>query len=298
MPVASAVRRIGRLIPLQWRVRVRDLYLRLSEPRVRRLYERTPVAPRYLGPDDLEALAAEFPVENQVYRYDPETLESRGEERASFLLQFVKGRGTYLEIGSADGMVLHSLAARGHEAIGVDIEAKNLDARARASGVRFIQTDATRLCFPDESMDVVFSYGTFEHLPDPDATFAEIVRVLKRGGYAYIHFAGLGWTYRGAHMYKTFGIPFITALFTRETIDRYVAERRLPHYFPWVNNWPIERFRDLFAKYEPRMERISYRETKDRFHFAFLRRFMAHARRAPSFDSLLVDQVEGLFRKR
>ena len=298
MPVRSIIRRVGRLIPVKWRLRAIDWALRMQEPGVRRLYDRTTVAPDYLGIDDLDALAREFPVETQTYLYDPDTLEDRGEERAKLMLPFVKGKGTFLEIGAADGMVLRALAERGHTAIGVDIEAGNLDARARAAGVRFIQTDATRLCFPDESIDVVYSFATFEHLPDPDATFAEITRVLKKGGYAYIDFAGLGWTYRGAHMYKTFGIPFITALFTRETIDRYVAEHQLPHYFPWVNNWPIERFREVFRKYEPRMERISYSETKDRFHFAFLRRFMAHARRAPSFDSLLVDHVEGVFRKR
>ena len=99
-------------------------------------------------------------------------------------------------------------------------------------------------------------------------------------------------------MYKSIGIPFITALFTRETIDRYCIEHDLPHDFPYVNNWPIERFRAMFAHFEPVLERLSYQETKDRFHFPFLRRFMAHARRAPSFDSLLVDQVEVLFRKR
>ncbi|NUQ20214.1 MAG: class I SAM-dependent methyltransferase [Gemmatimonadaceae bacterium] len=294
----SLARRLGRVIPVKWRLRAIEGVLRLQEPGVRRLYNRTAVAPNYLTIDDLDALAREFPVERQTYLYDADTLEKRGEERARPLLDLVAGKGTFLEIGAADGMVLRAIAQRGHTAIGVDILASNLDARAREAGVRFIQTDATRLCFPDESVDVVYSFATFEHLPDPDATFAEIVRVLKKGGYACIDFAGLGWTYRGAHMYKTFGIPFITALFTRETIDRYVAEHQLPHYFPSINNWPIERFREVFRKYEPQMERIRYSETKDRFHFRFIRRFMPHLRRAPSFDSLLVDQVEGLFRKR
>jgi SAM-dependent methyltransferase len=195
-------------------------------------------------------------------------------------------------------MVLRAVASRGHFAIGIDIQAANLDARARAAGVHFIRTDATRLCFADESFDVVFTFATFEHLPDPESTFAEIARVLKKGGVACIDFAGLGWSPHGAHMYKTFGVPYITALFTRETIDQHVAAHRLDHYFPWVNNWPIERYRALFERYDSGMERLSYRETKNRFHFPFLRRFMPHLRRSPSFDSLLVDSVEGVFRKR
>ncbi len=265
---------------------------------MRALFERTTVASDYLGPDELHALAREFPVDAPTYLYDPDTLARRGEERARELLPLVAERSRFLEIGAADAMVLRSVAERGHQAIGIDIEARNIDPRARAAGVHFIRTDATLLCFPDRAFDLVFTFGTFEHLPDPDSTFAEIVRVLRPGGHAYIHFAGLGWSPHGAHMYKTLGIPYITALFARDTIDRYVAEQRLDHYFPWVNNWPIERYRALFERYEPMMERLSYRETKNRFHFSFLRRFMPHVRRAPSFDSLLVDQVEGLFRKR
>lgn len=294
----STLRRIGRFVPLSWRICARDWILRMQETRVRALYRRTSVAPDFLRADDLDALAREFPATPPSYLYDQETLLRRGEERAETLLPFVSGRGAFLEIGAADGMVLRAVASRGHLAIGIDIEAGNLDARALAAGVNFIRTDATQLCFADESFDVVFSFATFEHLPDPESTLSEIARVLKKGGHAYIDFAGLGWSPHGAHMYKTFGIPYITALFARETIEGYVAEHQLDHYFPWVNNWPIERFRDVFERGEARMERVMYRESKNRFHFPFLRRFMAHARRAPSFDSLLVDRVEAIFRKR
>lgn len=294
----SLLRRLARLVPLRWRENLKQLILRLQEPRVRKLYELTPAASNYLGPDDLHRLAREFPVTPPTYLYDPDTLEQRGEERARELLPLVSGRSTFLEIGAADGMVLRSVAERGHLAIGIDIEAKNLDRRARSGGVHFIRTDATRLCFPDEAFDIVFTFGTFEHLPDPESTFSEITRVLRVGGHAYVHFAGLGWSPHGAHMYKTFGIPYITVLFARDTIDRYVEDQQLTHYFPWVNNWSIERYRALFERYEPTMERLSYRETMNRYHFSFLRSFMPHMRRAPSFDSLLVDQVEALFRKR
>ena len=272
--------------------------LRLQEPGVRRLYERTAVAPEYLTIDDLDALAREYPVQPPAYSYEADTREARGEERAQLVLPLVSRPSVFVEIGARDGMVLWAIAKRGHTAIGVDLETGLVDPRARAAGAQFINTDATRLCLPDESVDVVCTFATFEHLPDPEATFAEITRVLKKGGHAYIDFAGLGWTYRGAHMYKSIGIPFITALFTRETIDRYAVAQQLPHDFPYVNNWPIERYRELFAKYGAQMERRSYRETKDRHQFPFLRRFMSHARRAPSFDSLLVDQVQALFRKR
>jgi ubiquinone/menaquinone biosynthesis C-methylase UbiE len=283
---------------VSWRLSIIHSVLRLREPGVRRLYERTAVAPEYLTIEDLGTLAREYPVQPSVYSYDTDAREERAEERAQIVLPLVSRPSVFVEIGARDGMVLWAIAKRGHTAIAVDIESGLLDPRARDVGVQFIQTDATQLCFPDNSVDVVCTFGTFEHLPDPEATFVEIIRVLKPGGHAYIDFAGLGWTYRGAHMYKSIGIPFITALFRRETIEQYAAEQQLPRDFPYVNNWPIERYRTVFKKYAREMEELSYRETKDRFHFAFLRRFMSHARRAPSFDSLLVDQVQGLFRKR
>ena len=294
----SIVRRLARLVPVSWRLRAINWKLRLEEPGVRRLYERTAVAPDYLTIEDLATLAREFPVQPPTYSYEADAREARGEERAALVLPLVSRPSIFVEIGARDGMVLWAIAKRGHTAIGVDLETGLVDPRARAAGAHFINSDATRLCFPDESIDVVCTFATFEHLPDPEATFAEITRVLKKGGHAYIDFAGLGWTYRGAHMYKSLGIPFITALFKRETIDRYAVEHQLPHDFPYVNNWSIERYRSLFTRNSAQMERRSYRETKDRFRFPFLRRFMSHARRAPSFDSLLVDQVQVLFRKR
>lgn len=294
----SMLRRLARLVPVEWRLRAIGWKLRAEEPGVRRLYNRTEPAKDYLSLDDLRVLAHEFPVLPQTYSYDPEALAKRGEERAALVLPLVSRPSVFVEIGARDGMVLGSIARRGHMAIAVDIEIGVIDPRARAAGIHFINTDATQLCFPNDSIDVVYSFATFEHLPDPESTVAEIARVLKPGGHAYIDFAGLGWTHRGAHMYKSIGIPFVTALFERETIDRYVAEKGLPGDFPYVNNWPIERFRKLFSSFEPTLERRFYRETKDRFQFPFLRRFMAHAKRAPSFDSLLVDQVECLLRKR
>lgn len=294
----SLLRRAARLVPLSWRKRVIDWILLAREPGIRRLYERTQVAPDFLGANDMAVLAREYPVMPSDYSYEPDAREQRGEKRASLVLPLVSRPSVFVEIGARDGMVLAAIAKRGHTAIAVDIEIGVIDPRAQAAGTHFINTDATQLCMADESVDVVYTFATFEHLPDPDATLSEIARVLKKGGHAYIDFAGLGWTYRGGHMYKSIGIPFITALFTRETIDRYCIEHGLPYDFPYVNNWPIDRFRALFKRFEPVLELRSYRETKDRFHFPFLRRFMAHARRAPSFDSLLVDQVEALFRKR
>lgn len=51
-----------------------------------------------------------------------------------------------------------------------------------ASNVTFIESEAERLPFEDESFDVVISNGVIDLIPDKDAVFGEIHRVLVPGG--------------------------------------------------------------------------------------------------------------------
>lgn len=63
---------------------------------------------------------------------------------------------------------------------------------SRASGVRssYIQADASRLPFSDDSIDLVFSNQLPSCISDPDRVFAEVARVLRKGGV--FAFATLG----------------------------------------------------------------------------------------------------------
>jgi ubiquinone/menaquinone biosynthesis C-methylase UbiE len=51
-----------------------------------------------------------------------------------------------------------------------------------AANVEFVESEAERLPFPDASFDVVISNGVIDLIPDKDAVFAEIHRVLKPRG--------------------------------------------------------------------------------------------------------------------
>jgi SAM-dependent methyltransferase len=46
--------------------------------------------------------------------------------------------------------------------------------------------DATKMTFPSATYDVVVSWSAFEHIDNPGAALAEVARVLRPGGVAYI----------------------------------------------------------------------------------------------------------------
>jgi arsenite methyltransferase len=96
-----------------------------------------------------------------------------------------------LDLGSGagtDSLVAAQMVGEQGRVIGVDMTPVML-AKARAaaaamglSNVDFIEGEAEHLPFPDESFDVVISNGVIDLIPDKDAVFSELSRVLVPGG--------------------------------------------------------------------------------------------------------------------
>jgi SAM-dependent methyltransferase len=96
-----------------------------------------------------------------------------------------------LDLGSGagtDSLVASQMAGEEGSVTGIDMTPKMLTkARAAAaemsiSNVEFVEGEAERLPFPDGSFDVVISNGVIDLIPDKDAVFAELFRVLAPGG--------------------------------------------------------------------------------------------------------------------
>jgi ubiquinone/menaquinone biosynthesis C-methylase UbiE len=87
-----------------------------------------------------------------------------------------------LEVGGGQG----ELAERMISELGADVTFVDLSARmvdlARARGIDAQEGDVQRLPFPNASYDTVVAAWMLYHVPDLDAAFAEIVRVLTPGG--------------------------------------------------------------------------------------------------------------------
>jgi arsenite methyltransferase len=61
-------------------------------------------------------------------------------------------------------------------------KARTAAAEMGATNVEFVEGEAERLPFPDASFDVVISNGVIDLVPDKDAVFTELFRVLSPGG--------------------------------------------------------------------------------------------------------------------
>jgi SAM-dependent methyltransferase len=96
-----------------------------------------------------------------------------------------------LDLGSGagtDSLVAAQMVGEQGHVTGIDMTPEML-AKARAaaaelgvSNVEFLEAEAEALPFPDESFDVVISNGVIDLIPDKDAVFAELFRVLAPGG--------------------------------------------------------------------------------------------------------------------
>jgi len=96
-----------------------------------------------------------------------------------------------LDVGSGagtDSLVASQMVGPSGSVTGIDMTVEML-AKAReaaaamgAENVFFLEGEAERLPFPDASFEVVISNGVIDLVPDKDAVFGEIHRVLAPGG--------------------------------------------------------------------------------------------------------------------
>ena len=123
-------------------------------------------------------------------------------------------RGRILDVGCGDGITDLSIALRTHcrgELVGVDpfrgferlprILAENgLPSDVIPPNLRFLAEDANRLPFPDDSFDVVISWGSLEHIAGGyERALREVRRVLRPQGLFFVH-PGLYFSNFGHHL--------------------------------------------------------------------------------------------------
>ncbi len=151
-------------------------------------------------------------------------------------------RGRILDVGCGDGITDLSIALRTgcRELIGIDpfrgyerlpgiVASNGLPADLVPGSLRFLPEDANRLPFPDDSFDVVLSWGSVEHMAGGYLqALREVKRVLKPEGLFMVA-PGLYYSTIGHHLDEFSDEPFFHLKKPREEIRRMVLERA-PRY--------------------------------------------------------------------
>ena len=89
-----------------------------------------------------------------------------------------------LSVGCSSGVELEYLAKFGH-VTGIDASYDAIQ-MCTNRGFNVFKEDITACSFPDESYDVIFAMDVLEHIPDHEAAYLKILRLLKKGGYIVI----------------------------------------------------------------------------------------------------------------
>jgi len=105
--------------------------------------------------------------------------------------QIVQGRRG-IDLGCGNGYDIYAMAKLNPDIkfFGIDVSdgifvarriTKNLD------NVFLVAALAEALPFKDQSFDFGYSYGVLHHLPDPEAGFSELTRIIQKGGGVFLY---------------------------------------------------------------------------------------------------------------
>jgi SAM-dependent methyltransferase len=157
--------------------------------------------------------------------------------------------GPYIALLKQNGPVRFAKTV-GRKVLGIDRKLrKALDREFGhpAKPARFLQMDASKMTFANNTFDVVYSFSVFEHLPDPEAVLREAVRVLRPGGVLFVS-THIYTAEGGCHDLRIFagdrdGIPYWAQL--RPAEKSKVVESC------YMNEWRLEKWKALFKEQCP-----------------------------------------------
>lgn len=185
-----------------------------------------------------------------------------------------------LEIGVGQGTDLAQFGEAGAHCFGVDITDNHLELTARNFAARGLsvdlrKADATKLPFPDDHFDCVYSFGVLHHIPEIDRVVAEIRRVLKPNGSVRI---ALYYKWSAVHLFCLLGLGLVTGRLFRLGYDGVLATIEMgadgQTVKPYVRLWTKSGVRRLFGAFA--IEDVSVHQLFFS-HFFPLRRLQAFA---------------------
>jgi SAM-dependent methyltransferase len=146
---------------------------------------------------------------------------------------------TVLELGCNRGYLLRGfLELEKFTAIGADLSTDALDAGRKAYGdmIKFVESTPASIPLSPESVDIVYTIDTVEHLSQPKEIFMEVFRVLRPGGLCLIHFNPWLNPY-GSHLEDIIPFPWPHVVFSMDTLLRVAAKLYESPSYPTACYW-------------------------------------------------------------
>lgn len=193
-----------------------------------------------VGPGQLLKRARIFAVDNEVTGIDLDEIPGTG----------LTG---FIDVWRANGP-LRACKTLARRALGMDrhfLESLHEQLPGtRDANVRFVRCDATDTGFDDGHYDVTMSNSVLEHIPDPEALVAEMLRITRSGG-VFSHIVHLYTSDTGAHDPRSFlqdhsGVPYWCHL--------RPSQQHLSAPNCYLNGWRMQQWLDLIAGLLPGAE--------------------------------------------
>lgn len=106
------------------------------------------------------------------------------------LQNYYQNKIKILDIGCGGGLLSNELSNEGYEVTGVDIHEEVLQVARhynQTKNVKYIQANALKLPFENESFDAICAMDFLEHVEDYQQALREGVRALKKNGLFFFH---------------------------------------------------------------------------------------------------------------
>jgi len=174
---------------------------------------------------------------------------------------------TVLDVGCGTGVLTLALAARGFEVVAVDHSQEMLalaEEKARAAGlesnIRFVESDAGRMGFDDDSFVGATAQGVLHHLADPIATVREIARLVQPGGFLFVSepcSERTALSRIAGTLFRLLGIVRRSVGFSPRVVDPETVERplRSQDLFDGMRQVGLD-YRATYAVHIPQLHRI------------------------------------------
>ncbi|MEK8015533.1 MAG: class I SAM-dependent methyltransferase [Candidatus Parabeggiatoa sp.] len=289
--------------------RVLAIYAKIKSQKAKKVFEQAPKTPVWLEREMLDTLSEQqkdyFSSYVNLQSVSDEkrraNLYKRDEVIAKDIADLIrtclpapKGPKNLLEIGSQTGILSYFLQRMGYLTTAIDLNSKRFEEKAIQEGVKLLEMDATKLQFEDESFDFIFSFNAFEHINDPEAALREMIRVCKSGGYIYLCFDPLYMSPLGLHAIPVITVPYCQFFWKKELLQN-VADCNFPH----VNEWPLEKYRQLWNDYDHILNKKRYHEGYNIRHLDLIMAYPSCFKsKTENFDNLIVSGIQVLFQKK